>query len=317
MTRGRYYFAPPNTPHYPGFHNLGSADWDYDAWLPYEPPELGEDRSLRLGYSKGSLGVAHPPPNMVGNGNCISEGEATYPAVSRPMTAGIDCRCWEQAGLVCPDQIPWLQLVGQSIPVLPHNANFERWKDTSEIDWLVQQPSPLQQPVAETDGSEAFPGGIFQGGRNLIIPQTLLGNRHSAYIVFQGYPVGIVQGTGPALAGTVNSRLLRQTRTQLSYITREGTGLVVNNAIVDNQISLVAIRRSPELVRAYVDGNLIGQGPIPTGHTLFLTSLLPGRDNATQNRRVLIFAVWVFLSDLTDAQDSSFQTLVKGIYGIP
>jgi len=103
LTRGRYVFVPPETPHYPGLHNFWSADWTLDRKDKSPPSPLGEDRALRNSYSKGGIEGPIAPPQLVGSRNCISGG-ATYPlpVIDRRSVGGYDSRCWSLQGLTPP-----------------------------------------------------------------------------------------------------------------------------------------------------------------------------------------------------------------------
>lgn len=99
-TRGRFYFVPEGTPFYPGQHYLESRDWTSDE---REGFTLGEVEGARRKYSKGSLGLPHPPIRLLGSEGCLRSGESYPPVVpQRPLARGVDGRCWTDAGLPFP-----------------------------------------------------------------------------------------------------------------------------------------------------------------------------------------------------------------------
>ncbi len=72
LRKGRYYFAPKGTPHYPGVHNLWSRYWVTDDG--YEKAALGE-WSGAWQYYRGDLPEVLPLPILVGSKDCIRDGE--------------------------------------------------------------------------------------------------------------------------------------------------------------------------------------------------------------------------------------------------
>ncbi len=71
LTAGRYYFASPGTPAYPGLHCLGSRDWT--------------DKTERIGsvvgeyegtqtFDAGELPLRVPRPRLVGSADCVARG---------------------------------------------------------------------------------------------------------------------------------------------------------------------------------------------------------------------------------------------------
>ncbi len=101
--KGRYFFAKQGTPHYPGWHNLGSRNWTSDERDPW--PELGETATTQRPYSKGELRAGVPPAIRVGTADCIANGETLpLPVIVPPRTfiAGIDSRCYVAAGMPLP-----------------------------------------------------------------------------------------------------------------------------------------------------------------------------------------------------------------------
>lgn len=83
---GFYYFSKPKTPHYPGFHNLGSRDWTSDERDPW--PKLGEWEGERE-WVRGTPPARLPLPVLVGSPQCIEFGE--NPALPRVPDVSAQC----------------------------------------------------------------------------------------------------------------------------------------------------------------------------------------------------------------------------------
>jgi len=73
-TVGRYYFAANDTPHFNGFHNLGSRRW-HDANWPAEVRHLGERMTTPELWDDGSPPVMLPLPRAVGSLDAIRNGQ--------------------------------------------------------------------------------------------------------------------------------------------------------------------------------------------------------------------------------------------------
>jgi len=72
ITRGRYYFAPPSTPHAP-IHNVGSGTWHDQNWRKIVT--LGEIPESERTYYVGDPPEAIPLAQAVGSQFCRQEGE--------------------------------------------------------------------------------------------------------------------------------------------------------------------------------------------------------------------------------------------------
>ncbi len=93
VTPGRYVRVPLNTPHYPGFHNLGSRRWRQGNGE--EQPALGELDNSAQQWSTGAAGGAVPPAVVVGSQDCISQGGRwPLPVIDREFVNGFDSRCF-------------------------------------------------------------------------------------------------------------------------------------------------------------------------------------------------------------------------------
>lgn len=103
LVAGRFYFSPPNTPFYPGFHNLGSKKW-YDTNNPIVQG-LGEDLSTQQSYDTGNLPAIAVGTLPVGLSDCIANGESINNAVSgQSLVNGFITQCVNQPIL---DLIKW------------------------------------------------------------------------------------------------------------------------------------------------------------------------------------------------------------------
>jgi hypothetical protein len=92
-TRGRYVRLPQDAPHYPGLHNLGSRVWTSDERDPQ--PELGECNDTRHRYYNGAPAGIIPPAGLIGNADCIANGETNPGALfPREFVSGWDTRCY-------------------------------------------------------------------------------------------------------------------------------------------------------------------------------------------------------------------------------
>jgi hypothetical protein len=94
LTKGRYYFSPPDTPHYPNFHLLGSQTWldrQHDPSVP-----LGEVLERTQWYD-GAGPVTVVPSVRVGSKDCIADGEEYKNRIALPMTTdGVPSTCFDQ-----------------------------------------------------------------------------------------------------------------------------------------------------------------------------------------------------------------------------
>ncbi len=110
LTEGRYYFAAPDAPHYPGWHNLGSRNWTSDERDP--EPQLGETGQTPRPWDRGERHPGLIPPGLVGSPECVALGDQfpLSPAdQTRELVCGIDARCWLTAGLpvlICAETHP-------------------------------------------------------------------------------------------------------------------------------------------------------------------------------------------------------------------
>ena len=94
-TRGRYYKAPPDTPAYPGVHNLGSRVWWDSNWN--HTVTLGEDPIAPHGWDTGMQPAVLPHSNRIaGDPTCIALGElTTHAAVPGTLDDGFPASCYD------------------------------------------------------------------------------------------------------------------------------------------------------------------------------------------------------------------------------
>jgi len=93
VTPGRYFFSPPGTPHYPNIHLLYSA-----VWSPTElklQPDLGELLE-RTAYDTGDAPPRLPLPVIVGDKNCIRDGENEADMIDvESLDSGFPTECFK------------------------------------------------------------------------------------------------------------------------------------------------------------------------------------------------------------------------------
>lgn len=156
LTRGRYFFVSPDTPFFPGWTNLWSKEWVADAWIPPETPTLGETTEGTPPYDNGILGVALPPPLVLGSQDCLRFGESVPPPYpQRPLVEGIDAECWIRAGQPVPNGIPvlpWIWQRPEELPVVATGTVVKRWKNIGTLG-----------RDARNDPGSAFPTMIATG----------------------------------------------------------------------------------------------------------------------------------------------------------
>ena len=92
-TKGRYYRSPPGTPFYPGWHNLGSRTWLDTNWKHVQ--RLGEDLTSKRPWDSGTPPAVPPHARLVGNADCIANGEAfTNAADPSTLDEGFPAACY-------------------------------------------------------------------------------------------------------------------------------------------------------------------------------------------------------------------------------
>ena len=96
LTRGRYYRCPDDTPFYPGWHWLGSKDWDDSNWE--HVANLGEDRNAQRQYEKGIPPATLPRVKFTGTTDCIESGALLASALpASQLDDGFPVGCYTPA----------------------------------------------------------------------------------------------------------------------------------------------------------------------------------------------------------------------------
>lgn len=72
-TPGRFVFCPEETPHYPGWHNLGSRNWTTDERDP--EPTLGEVTSYKQKWFRGAGPIPFPSAVLIGTAQAVEAGQ--------------------------------------------------------------------------------------------------------------------------------------------------------------------------------------------------------------------------------------------------
>lgn len=307
LTRGRYYFAAPGTPHYPGWHNLGSADWTYSRDEVYQPPTLGEDRAERWGYDKGGLGQPFPGALLIGDSPCIEGGERVLPSVPRLMPGGIDARCYERAGLPVPSQPQggmtfWYRPEG--IPVGPDGGTFATWRDDGTGRRNLGMPVPTRRPARLSAGLGGLVSGRFDQPTtptnkllntpldvNAVPVPIMLGNRHTLYVVAQtGGTVTPIYG--PWLLGDN----LQAGSSWKAFATFCRIGPTpghtdIATADVTGQAAVWAFRRHPESLEVWLNGVLQGVMPLTVNDVASFSGVAAATNDLLNRRRCWISEV--------------------------
>lgn len=92
--RGRYYFSPPGTPFYPGWHHLGSSDW-YDNNNRIEDPPVGEAAKEKHRWDTGARPVYLPLNVIAGSTDCLGAGASLAGALPQELRLdGFPLPCW-------------------------------------------------------------------------------------------------------------------------------------------------------------------------------------------------------------------------------
>jgi hypothetical protein len=125
-TAGRYYRAPAGTPTYPGFHNLGSRNWHDRNWL--SDVTLGESLTSRQRWDTGIVPPVIPLPILVGNADCIQNGEFIADAIPQDQTTnGFPITCFAR-----PDDL---------IPIWQSVADI--WECTNQL-WFARMIEAIE-----------------------------------------------------------------------------------------------------------------------------------------------------------------------------
>lgn len=271
LTAGRFYFATDDTPFYPGFHHVYSADWTYDREAQLGPPDLGEDRERRIGYSRGSFGTDLPPPHPLGSRECLEVGEGVPdPAEERTLIMGVDSRCWSAVGEPVPEVGRVLWLTPDRLSSIPVGGLVRRWADRSSLD----------NPAVLTDGVLTPLRSVSAG-----LPSLATDSLHyldASYPVTLGQlAAGFVVATIPEdgsggpdlveLLGLVGGGPATLTVTADQVVYRDSVNTVTADAVGNyGMLHLWSFRRFRDRVQLFRDGVLlIDQAIDPAGQVTF------------------------------------------------
>lgn len=160
-TPGRYVFAPPGTPCYPSWHNLGSSIWTTDERDP--EPLLGEVDGTHRKYSLGVAPLPFAPAGLIGSVACIEQGERyPLPLIDRTFPGNWDSRCFHipppplPPGIPTPDiflcetQRSYIQAIGQL------SAG-----NTASAVAILQAALPGWTITSVDDGDGPIPGSLI------------------------------------------------------------------------------------------------------------------------------------------------------------
>lgn len=321
LVRGRYFFCGDNTPFFPFPHDYWSADWHFARDEYYEPPNLGEIRTARLGWSGGQLGIALPPANAVGDEDCFRRGQTyPHPAVQRTLPAGVDSRVWSQAGLPVPiypmgGEIVWFR--PEELSVYSGGGNIPKWRDSSPYQNHLVQATTVLQPVYAASQINGLPGVRFTAARTLVwgqeptVPSApiVFGPGMSVYVVCKLQGSGGLGGfvlTGPDTVGTTQpAEGLGGRAAAVGGNFSGGETFQASTGLTANTPHIWTLRREADAVRYYVDGALVLVDEINVTATAALTGIKawPFGIPAAQNTvvcEVLAYA-WQTIEDEHDA----------------
>lgn len=229
-TAGVYVFADDSTPCYPGWHNYWSRDWVSDE---LDGAELGEDPAATRGYSLGAPLGWIPAPQLIGDADCIANGERWPLAVKPTIDAGFDARCPEQVAA------PRVDLD----PTNPTNWCF--WSQVAEL--VYRDPTAARLQVATALG--VAPTGYVQ--------QEQLGTTPQFFALTPPRPLPVVI----VIAGTST---VEQWLAQIQYGARPPTGFGVFatlpfwNGVVDYILGKLLPLAIPTLQDVIIVGHSMG-----------------------------------------------------------
>lgn len=103
-TPGQYCFCPEGTPHYGGFHHLGSRIWSTDETPP--PFPLGEITAAKQRWHNGQTPAPYPAAIAYGNTQCFLDGEPGVPIGWSSLQQGYPTICFIKPPEVARSVIP-------------------------------------------------------------------------------------------------------------------------------------------------------------------------------------------------------------------
>jgi len=201
VTVGRYWFAPPGTPHLPFPHIFGSLNW-MRGEVTTSPP-IGEVLEAPRPFFDGALLVQIPSAVVVGNPLCLTEGDQFPPPTipGRQSIDGIDSRCYARRFGAGPSILEDFDL--DSCAVLLALATLQLWlyDDVDKIApfldlWLG---APITTTTVENSTS-LVPGTIICDTPDFILV-VVSGTTNELQLATQG----LYSATGPFNFGTYST----------------------------------------------------------------------------------------------------------------
>jgi hypothetical protein len=99
LTRGRLYFVPPDTPHFPTPHFFGTDFWRQDRHntpIGFRPFEFGHDSTLPWSWDRGTAPEVAPRETFVGDLAAAGDDTLTPPTPPPRLMYGMDERCFRR-----------------------------------------------------------------------------------------------------------------------------------------------------------------------------------------------------------------------------
>ena len=264
--RGRYFWAGPDAPFYPGLHNRWSSVWTNDEREP--EPETGEFPTGRTIYQAGGLPIPTPPAITVGSAACL-RGEVTFsaPPPDRTMPAGIDSRCYSQVGEPVPSRSPLVWLRPDELPDVGPIAPGDGWFPGPDTAIPALASGEQCPPLVDSDGY-----GKFATVRQRFFTEPLPAHWSRGFFVFGFLPtvreytvycVAQANITGPIIGTFLgNQWVFRQRLDRVEW--QQGPQTVQAFTGFDPQWHLWRIRRGPATLDFARDGltfaTFFGQG---------------------------------------------------------
>lgn len=333
VTRGRYYFVPPETPFLPVAHPFGSADWHYSRDELYEAPEVGEDRSLRVGWDDGVLRVPIPPAVAVGGNDCFLRGELyPVPSIDRTLPGGIDSRAYSNRGLPVPaypqgGSVMWFrpeELAGYS-----GGAPLKKWVDVSTYRNDLLQATVGLQPLVQLAAINGLPGVRFSAAQGLVFGQDpttavvpiVFGPAMSVYVVAKAAGAGGVGGfalQGPdAIAPNQLAEALGGRPAAVGGSFSQGQTFTAAPGVAVNTAAVYSLRREPETVRYGANGTDVLVTAIDETATATVEGLKAWQFGIPAQRQVFVCEVLIYDWTTSPEEHDAIMTYLGAKYAIP
>lgn len=292
LTKGRFYFVPDDTPHYPGPHNLWSPTWTRNNDWPELPPPLGPDHEKATPWTAGMFGTTLPPAASIGSPGCIGGGEVYPPQTEgRVLIGGVDSRCWTGRGMPVPPQTPVMLLEGPRIKTEPGSDLAHTWLDASPLNVDCIQSTIEMQPDKVLEGE--FPAVAGDDLHYLERKEAFdLRESWSAHLVIKVDPDGL---GGPEfvdlVSGTEGQALVSVEAGQVNV---RGDGWAAGpfaSAGMFDAVKVVSVLKADGKVTVLVNGAPVGAEVVGPGKILTATVVTPVADyGETGAKAKLLFA---------------------------